>query len=663
MIRDFRVFSVIVIIFVLMAAGCNRFITGISPDDDFEDIGSAPVMTYIPVSRLVVELKETLPELMEQASIPGLSAALIRDGEVVWVEGFGVRSTVTGEKVTEETVFEACSLSKPVFAYALMKMVDYGDIDLDRPLVEYTGLEYIEREFLKRKSDDDRIMDITARHVLAHMTGFPNWRNAMPIEISFDPGTSFSYSGEGYILLQAVVEKIKDKKLEPLMRELVLDPLKMEKSSFVWREAYHESGAFPHAMTGIAGGMRIRRRGSAAASLYTTAADFARFLSAVLKGEGLTPESTEEMLSKQCGLVTETPGALSWGLGFGLQHVRNEESIWHWGDNGEYKCCVLGYRKWKSGLVYFTNSENGLAITEEIVNIALGGENPLFESEIMENYGNRYSPSLEVIRTAIAGEVDQAVEIIRKLRVGKENDSVEIIDEQLINSLGYRLMYDGRSGEAVTLFRLNVEFFPESFNVYDSLGEAFMKLGMKDAARENYERSISLRGDSRSGLWALKRLGFVPDDLSVPVSVDGDGFRLAMLTERLAGPEYEAIMSSVESLRELFGSPYWPREGLTLEQEKDMLGRHRIEFQNRYSFAWAVMDVDGKRVLGGVYINPSFRDEYDAEVFYWVRDSEAVTGLEDRLGSFLRDWIGSDWSFERVAWPGREISWDEWRRR
>src|SRR5271167_1564548 len=119
---------------------------------------------------------------------------VIRNGKTTWVHGFGIKESTTGQPVTVETVFEAASLSKPVFAYGVLKLVEQGKLGLDVPLTTYLPKPYI--------AGDERLAKITARIVLSHRTGFPNW-----------PGERFSYSGEGYIYLQRVVEKITGKPL------------------------------------------------------------------------------------------------------------------------------------------------------------------------------------------------------------------------------------------------------------------------------------------------------------------------------------------------------------------------------------------------------------------------------------------------------------------
>jgi len=164
---------------------------------------------------------------MKEAEIPGLSIALVRDGKTYWAQSFGERDVATKAPVMEDTVFNVGSLSKPVFAYGVLKLVDQGKLGLDVPLTKYLLKPYVE--------GDDRLQQITARFVLSHRTGFPNWRGNDPLKIYFTPGERFSYSGEGMVYLQKVVEQITGKPLNDYMQEAVFAPLGMTSSSYVWR--------------------------------------------------------------------------------------------------------------------------------------------------------------------------------------------------------------------------------------------------------------------------------------------------------------------------------------------------------------------------------------------------------------------------------------------
>lgn len=177
----------------------------------------------------IQQLEKNIPELMKKDGVPGLAIAVIRGGKTTWVHGFGIKEAQSNQPVMEDTVFEAASLSKPVFTYGVLKLVDQGRLGLDVPLTTYLPKPFV--------AGDERLAKITARIVLSHRTGFPNWpADDGSVSIYFKPGERFSYSGEGYIYLQRVVEQITGKALNDYMTEAVFTPLGMTSSSYVWRQ-------------------------------------------------------------------------------------------------------------------------------------------------------------------------------------------------------------------------------------------------------------------------------------------------------------------------------------------------------------------------------------------------------------------------------------------
>jgi len=144
----------------------------------------------------IARLDRSIPDLMAKARIPGLSIALIWDGAIVWEKGYGVKNLKTGELVDEHTIFEAASLTKPLFAYLAMMLVENGELDLDKPLHEYVPRELIESG-LQHPLDypgfrADWLQRITARMVLSHSSGMPHGQRAKPFPLLFEPGTRFS---------------------------------------------------------------------------------------------------------------------------------------------------------------------------------------------------------------------------------------------------------------------------------------------------------------------------------------------------------------------------------------------------------------------------------------------------------------------------------------
>ena len=154
---------------------------------------------------------------------------------------------------------------------------------------------------------------------------------------------------------------------------------------------------------------------------------------------------------------------------------------------------------------------------------------------------------------------------------------------------------------------------------------------------------------------------FVPSDFELPEVVEFDGFVLRPIHVNDAVIDYDAVMTSVDHLRDCYWrAPGWPEDDLSLMQDLIDLAWHTKERQFRTSFVYIPVSLDGKVQLGAVYIDPSVKEGYDANVQTWVRASEVANGFDDRFFQLVHDWIERDWPFERVAYPGREISREEW---
>ena len=336
-----------------------------------------------PTEATVPQLERDIPELMKKDGVPGLAIAVIRAGKTAWLHGFGLKEVKTGQPVTGETVFEAASLSKPVFTYAVLKLVEQGKLGLDVPLTTYLPKPFV--------AGDERLVKITARIVLSHRTGFPNWpADDGSVSIYFTPGERFSYSGEGYIYLQRVVEKIFGKPLNEYMTEAVFKPLGMASSSYVWRPDFDALTATGYDSDGKPDELVKPTEALAASTLNTTAKDYALFVEAILNGNGLKPATLREMetpeiaLDPECRIcIKHEPKQLSrnlfWGLGWGIERKDGTDALWHWGDNGSFKAFVMADPKTKSGMVMLANSEKGLDVAKPVVDEVMGRGSLAFE--------------------------------------------------------------------------------------------------------------------------------------------------------------------------------------------------------------------------------------------------------------------------------------------
>lgn len=315
------------------------------------------------------QIESSVVPLMERHGIPGASVALAGGGQVVWARGFGVKSTASREPVTAATVFEGASLSKPLFAYHVLHLCQTGKLNLDTPLWQYFHYADLARE--------RHAKTVTARQVLSHQTGLPNWRPWQgPFAFMHKPGERFTYSGEAYVFLQMAIERISEMPLGEIMRRTLAPSFGMTASSYVWRDGFEAEIAGGHDTSGSPLEARRPNRGNAAWSLLTTAPDYARFVAALL--DPTHAKLMRSWLRESFTPQTPVEAGISWGLGWGLSSSAAGDSFWHWGSNAGYRCFVAASHTMGNGVVVMTNSDNGMALCREVVQMTLGYDHPAF---------------------------------------------------------------------------------------------------------------------------------------------------------------------------------------------------------------------------------------------------------------------------------------------
>jgi len=318
--------------------------------------------------------------LMADAKLAGASFAVIRGGEVDAIEALGYANLATQTRARTSTVFEAASLGKPVFAYAVLKLADAGLLDLDAPLHRLAS-GFIDA--------DGCAETVTARHVLCHTSGLPNWRSASrPLKCHFVPGSRFSYSGEGYVYLQRAVESLTGEPLDALVGRLVFGPLGMNRSSYDGASLPRADVAVPHDETGKPM-PKLWQKPNAAGSLHSTAEDYARFLQAVLRAEGLSAKMAAKWLQPNLRVPIPFFAALdptgdsplhptvAWGLGWGVEG--NSEVFFHWGSNPGFKSFVVGSISDASALVVLSTGPAELALGPALTAALLPGPRPCMD--------------------------------------------------------------------------------------------------------------------------------------------------------------------------------------------------------------------------------------------------------------------------------------------
>lgn len=310
---------------------------------------------------------------MEYYEIPGVSLAIIRDNKIAYHQTYGVKNFFLDQPVTDDTLFEACSMTKPVFAFAVNRLAERREIDLDKPLYQYLPFADIEH--------DDRYRSITARHVLAHQTGFPNWRRDNPggeLDIKFFPGTKFGYSGEGFEYLKRVVSRITDKTPEEFIFDEVQETMGMTKNTYFSDcESLRDVVANGHFTTRTTA-VDIPAECGVAHSMHSEARTFSNFVVGLMNRQSLSEKSYNQMFTPQTyadRLEPEFGPALDryYGLGFQLLDTPLGWSFGHGGSNGDFNCRFEAYPDHKIGFVIFTNSDTGICLCDDLRNILVMG--------------------------------------------------------------------------------------------------------------------------------------------------------------------------------------------------------------------------------------------------------------------------------------------------
>jgi CubicO group peptidase (beta-lactamase class C family) len=376
--RLFALISVVLLgaVLVVVAALRLRATNGTLTGDQAVDQSKA----------IVDKLDELVPQLLKENDVPGAAVALVRDGEVAWSAGYGLADRERGVPVTADTVFQVASISKPVTAWGVMRLVESGQLELDAPVEQY-----LTRWHLPPSSYDAG--GVTIRRLLSHtaglsLGGYPGISPDQPlptleeslsgknggagdVRITMEPGAQFSYSGGGYTLLQLVIEEVTGESFSEFMQEQVLHPLGMLHSGFEWRTDLRPATAVAYSETGAPVPNYLFTE-KAAAGLYTTAPDLARFVAAEMPGPSGKPAGrgvlTADTLALMFTPVLQGQGETAYGLGHQISTQPDGSKVAsHGGVNAGWRAFFAALPEQGEGIVILTNSDKGMAVIEAVV--------------------------------------------------------------------------------------------------------------------------------------------------------------------------------------------------------------------------------------------------------------------------------------------------------
>ncbi|MEO6722257.1 MAG: serine hydrolase domain-containing protein [Ferruginibacter sp.] len=351
-------------------------------------------------------LNSKIEYLMKAANVSGVAVSVFNNNQPVFSKTYGIADVQKNVPLQQSSIMYGASFSKTVFAYVAMQFVQENVIDLDKPLVEYLKQPLPDYKIpgwhrgYQDLKDDDRYKKITARMCLTHTTGFPNWRwfeADKKLKFKFDPGTRYSYSGEGLYLLQFVIEQVTGKDYETISQERIFKPLGMINTSQVWQPRFDSNICYGHNAKGEPYEIMKWKDASAGGSMSTTLEDFTKFYTALISSKGLSKKSFEAMTNIQVGIRSKAqfgPLAkidstdnddikLGYGLGVGVFKTPFGRAFFKEGHDdgwGHYSIC---FPDKKIAIVIMTNNDNGESIFKELLAYSIGD---IFTPWRWENY-------------------------------------------------------------------------------------------------------------------------------------------------------------------------------------------------------------------------------------------------------------------------------------
>ena len=346
------------------------------------------------------ELSDKIQTLLDSAHVTGMAISIFNSNEVVYQKAFGYANLEKKDVLETKDVFYGASFSKAVFGYLVAQLVQDGTFDLDTPLQQYLDRPIPELEFekewrgFKNLADDKRYEAITARMCLSHTTGFPNWRwisrtnKFTPegdIHFYFDPGTDYSYSGEGIRLLQVVIEHLTGIGLEELAREKVFDPLDMNMTSYVWQDRFENEHCLGHTAEQKVIPKDTEEDAGAAGSMETTLEDYSKFVGHLLTLASQDAEITNMMFEPAIRIKSKAQFGplsleksdenddieLSYGLGWGLLQSPYGLGAFKEGHGEGFQHYSIIFPEKETAIIILSNSDNAESIFKELLEITI----------------------------------------------------------------------------------------------------------------------------------------------------------------------------------------------------------------------------------------------------------------------------------------------------
>ncbi|WP_081212135.1 serine hydrolase [Salegentibacter sediminis] len=466
------------------------------------------LFTLISAAQSKPEMIEELMEKYSEYQQFNGSVLVAENGNVIYKDGLGLANMEFNIPNEPDTKHRLGSITKQFTAMLVLQLVENGKLELDKPISEYLP------EYTGPAADK-----VTIHHLLTHSSGIPSY-NSFPgffenqsrdpytpgefvktfadSTLQFTPGEKFVYNNSGYFLLGHIIEKVSGKTYEEMLKENIFEPLEMKNSGYDHHAHIIKNRAAGYERVG--NGYRNAPYLDmsipyAAGSLYSTVEDLYLWDRALYEEELLNEKLKEQMFSAQI-----KDGDSYYGYGWAIRKMpigKTKDSILtiaHGGGINGFNTLLMRIPE-DQHLIVLLNNTGGTNLGEMARSIT----NILYDTDYEMP---KRSIAMEILPVFMNSGVSEGMKKFKTLKA----DQTYGVKEDEMNMIGYRLLQAGKTEEAITVFKINVEEFPESGNVYDSLGEAYLEAGQKELAIENYKKSVEIDPQNINGINILKKL-------------------------------------------------------------------------------------------------------------------------------------------------------------
>lgn len=454
--------------------------------------------------------KSTLKERMNFYEVNAVSIAVVKDYKIEWIKAYGLADVSEKRPTTTETLFQAASISKSFNSLGILKLVEAQKLNLDQDINTFLKTWKFSYDSISkgRKINIAQLLNHTAGLSVGGFGGYEKGQalpsitqildgakpaNSNAVRSIFEPGLKFQYSGGGTTISQLILEDTTGEEYADYMLKNVLQPLGMKQSSFNQPPSANKKNLLATGYNGkveVVGKYHIYPE-QAAAGLWTNPTDLAKY---IIDTQLSLQGKSNKVLSKEMSIER-----LENNLGVFVQNYNGTKYFGHSGGNEGFVCHYIGSLEDGNGIAIMTNGRNMQLVNEIVSSIANLNQWKNYPFESIKE-----SISLTIKKVANKN-IDKGIELYKKLKLTKPND-YNFSNASELNTLGYEFLRNNKIDEAIKIFTLNINQFPNLANAYDSRGEAYFDKKDYQASKADYQKVVELEPSNQNAKEMLLKI-------------------------------------------------------------------------------------------------------------------------------------------------------------